>query len=165
MRTESLHGAGLALLCWLGALIPFHRLPLPIGYASAALSLALLLIVFGASWRGRWRAEIPTMIAMLAALAMLAVDYRELAASHLRWLGPSMLAFAVLRLFQLAWRAQHWQGRLALLSRHAAFGCALAVTLLAAFLPLTRLRMPIATTVLMVMLALVAQFLARRRGH
>lgn len=160
---QQLQGAGLALLVWLGALIPFHRLPLPEGYAAASLSLALVLCVVGALWSARTRFDPLLLAPALPALAMLAVAYRELAVTHQGWLGSLMIALAMAALLRMQ-RANAAPpiAVAASLLRHLAIGCVLAVLLLMLFLPLARLRMPMLTAVAMLMLAALAHWLRKR---
>lgn len=158
-----LQGAGLALLVWLGALIPFHRLPLPEGYAAASLSLALALCVVGALCSLRTRSEPLLLAPILPAVAMLAVVYRELDAIHQRWLGPLMILLAAIALLHIvranAARSIEFAAELL---KQLAIGCVLAVLLLMPFLPTTRLRMPLLTATAMLMLAALAHWLRAR---
>lgn len=156
MRRDTLHGFGLGLMVWLGWLIPYHRLPLPEHYAATALALALLLAAFDAH-------RVASVFAIGAALALLAVALGIAPALHARWLGPLMLIAALGALLRIASvSSTAISTRLARLLRDLAAGCVLAVVVLMVFLPLSRLRMPILTAIVMLGVAFVANTFARR---
>lgn len=155
MRRDTLHAFGLGLMVWLGWLIPFHRLPLPEHYAATALALALLLAAFGAH-------RAASVFAIGAALALLGVALGVVPVLHAPWLGPLMLIAALGALLRMAFAASTAISvRVAQLLRDLAAGCVLAVSVLALFLPLARLRMPIFTAFAMLAAALIARALAR----
>lgn len=159
MRRDTLHAFGLGLMVWLGWLIPFHRLPLPEHYAATAIALALLLAAFGAH-----RAS--SVFAVGAALSLLAVALGIVPGVHAHWLGPLMLLAALGALLRMALATSTTGSvRLARLLRDLAAGCVFAVTLLMAFLPLARLRMPILTALAMLSIALIAHGFSRRTSR
>lgn len=161
MTRHALQGFGLGLMVWLGWLVPFHRLPLPEHYAASALALALLALLLGTS-SARLRSAPSTLAAALAAVALGSGSLGAFDAGHARWLGPVMLIAAFASLMRNAISAHATTAmRAAAVLRDLAAGCVLAVSMLAIFLPLARLRMPILTALAMLVLALVARAYAR----
>lgn len=165
MRGQPLQGAGLGLMVWLGGLIPFHRLPLPEGYALIALSLAIIAVASGVAWPARQRVAASALAAMAPALAMIAAQAGYIDASHQRWIGPMMIGLAILALLEIVRRdLRSGFTRVARMTMFLAAGCVIAVVLLAAYLPITRLHMPILTAVTMLMIAGLGQWLTKRRN-
>jgi DMSO reductase anchor subunit len=183
----TLSGAGYGLLIWLGWLIPFHRLPLPPGYAPLTLALALLLITVGllsslahlgrperawralSQWRSSWlsREGVLAILCYLPALAMLAASFGWIGAAHLRWLGPVsiVLALATVHATSMIYASlrtvaawNHASVPALYIAFALASGCLLAALLLAAFLPMERLRMPLITAFITNLIAWAVQW-------
>lgn len=161
MTRHALAGFGLGMMVWLGWLIPFHRLPLPEHYGASGLALALLTFLLGASF-ARLRNTPSTLVAAAAATALWSGSLGAFDAGHARWLGPIMLIAACASLVHSAFITHAATStRVAAVLRDLAAGCVLAVAMLAIFLPLARLRMPILTVVSMLAIAWVARAIAR----
>ncbi len=182
----TLSGAGYGLLIWLGWLIPFHRLPLPSGYAPVGLILALVLITIGlfaslahlgrperawralSQWRSSWlsREGVLAIACYVPALLMLFASCSWLDAAHQRWLGPVAIVLALLTVYATSMiyaslrTIPAWHQPLvpALYIGFAlASGCMLALLLLSIFLPVERLRMPMYTALISNALAWTVQ--------
>src|SRR5262245_39476807 len=115
----TLSGAGYGLLIWLGWLIPYHRLPLPDGYAPTALVTALLLVTIGllaslahlgrperawrafSQWRSSWlsREGVLAVLCYLPAVALFAAGMEWIAADMQRWIGPVLIVIALLTVY------------------------------------------------------------------
>jgi len=182
----TLSGAGYGLLIWLGWLIPFHRLPLPAGYAPISIVLALVLISTGllaslahlgrperawralSQWRSSWlsREGVLAIACYVPAVLMLLASFNWIDAAHLRWLGPLAIVLALLTVFVTSMiyaslrTIPAWYQPLvpALYIGFAlASGCLLAVFMLSIFVPVERLRMPMFTAVISNTLAWLIQ--------
>ena len=183
----TLSGAGYGLLIWLGWLLPFHRLPLPTGYAPIGLSLALLLITAGllsslghlgrperawralSQWRSSWlsREGVLAICCYVPALAMLTASFGWIDAAHLRWLGPVSIVLALATVFGTSMiyaslRTIAAWNHASVPALYIAFalasGCMLATLLLSLFLPIERLRMPLITTLASNLIAWAVQW-------
>ncbi len=173
----TLSGAGYGLLIWLGWLIPFHRLPLPVGYAPIGVVLALVLITTGllaslahlgrperawralSQWRSSWlsREGLLAIACYLPALLMLLASLGWIDTAHLRWLGPVAIVLALLTTYATSMiyaslsTVPAWHQPLVpalYIGFSLASGCMLAVFLLSIFLPVERLRMPMYTVLI-----------------
>jgi hypothetical protein len=158
----SLQRLGLGLMVWLGWLVPFHRLPLPPHYAESALAAAIGLSVIGASASvlrsARW-----TLIATTIAAAMLVCIAVGPSPRFLPGMGLLMAIAAMIALIANALATSPLPvSRMAAVARDLAAGCVFAVAMLAIFLPLSRLRMPILTALAMLAIAVVVRGFARR---
>jgi sulfite dehydrogenase (quinone) subunit SoeC len=188
----TLSGAGYGLLVWLGWLIPFHRLPLPQGYAPLALVVAGVLVTAGllsslghlgrperawrafSQWRTSWlsREGVLAVATYVPLLAMFAATTGWIATTHARWLGPVLIVLALLTTYATSMiyaslrTVAAWRLKLvpALYLVHAlSSGCLLAVVMLSMFLPGERLRMPMATAFVMTLIAWSVQWAYWRR--
>lgn len=173
----TLSGAGYGLLIWLGWLVPFHRLPLPSGYAPVGLILALVLITIGlfaslahlgrperawralSQWRSSWlsREGVLAIACYVPALTMLLASFSWIDAAHQRWLGPVAIVLALLTVYATSMiyaslrTVPAWYQPLVptlYIGFSLASGCMLAVFLLSIFLPMERLRMPMYTALI-----------------